>query len=144
VFFLLILWPLAELLVAILVARAIGVIEMLVLLIVTWPLGSWALRSQGRAAWARLSVAVAEGRPPGREVLDGALVLIGGIFLIIPGFITDVLGAAMLLPPSRALGRRLLVRNFQSRVVVRATRFGGPRYDVDSTARDIDQPQLRP
>jgi UPF0716 protein FxsA len=144
VFLLLILWPFAELLVAILVARAIGVIEMLVLLIVTWPLGSWALRSQGRAAWARLSVAVAEGRPPGREVLDGALILIGGIFLIIPGFITDVLGAAMLLPPSRALARRLLVKNLQSRLVVRATRFRGASYDVDSTARDVDQPQLRP
>jgi UPF0716 protein FxsA len=137
-------WPVAELLVAIQVAHAIGVLDMIVLLIVTWPVGSWALRSQGRAAWRRLMGAVAEGRPPAKEVVDGALVLVGGALLIIPGFITDVLGAAMLLPPTRALARALLTRNFQSRFVVRAARFGGTEYDVDSTARDIDQPQLRP
>jgi UPF0716 protein FxsA len=144
VFFLLLLWPVAEVVVAVLLARAIGVVEMLVLLIVTWPIGSWALRSQGRAAWQRLATAIAQGRRPGREVLDGALILLGGMLLIIPGFITDIVGAALLLPPSRALARRLLVRNIQSRIVVRAAQFGGPAYDVDSTARDIDQPQLRP
>ena len=77
-----IIWLLAELFVAIKVAEAIGVGYMLLLLIVSWPLGAWALRSQGRAAWRRLSAAVSEGRSPGREVLDGALVLLGGLLLI--------------------------------------------------------------
>lgn len=137
-------WPLAELFVVIKVAEAIGILFTILLLIATWPIGSWALRSQGRAAWQRLATAIAQGRRPGREVLDGALILLGGMLLIIPGFITDIVGAALLLPPSRALARRLLVRNIQSRIVVRAAQFGGPAYDVDSTARDIDQPQLRP
>jgi UPF0716 protein FxsA len=146
---LLILWPIAELFVAIEVARAIGVLETIVLLIIGWPIGLWALRTQGAAAWRRLNTAVTERRTPTREVLDGALVLFGGILLMIPGFITDVVGIALLLPPTRILMRPLLlpllVRNFTSRVVLRATAFGGRRthYDVDSTARDIDQPQLR-
>ena len=76
---LLILWPIAELFVAIKVAEAIGVLAMLLLLIVTWPVGGWVLRSQGRAAWRRLSAAVSAGRSPGREVLDGALIMIGGL-----------------------------------------------------------------
>jgi UPF0716 protein FxsA len=142
-FALLILWPIAELFVAIKVAEAIGVLETIVLLIAGWPLGMWALRSQGAAAWRRMSAAIAENRPPGREVLDGVLVLLGGGLLIVPGFITDAIGIVLLLPPTRALMRRLLVRNLQSRIVIRAATFGRRPYDVDSTARDVDQPQLR-
>jgi UPF0716 protein FxsA len=141
---LLLLWPVAELLVAIQVAHLIGVLETIVLLIITWPLGSWALRSQGRAAWQRLSAAVAAGRRPGREVLDGALVLAGGLLLIVPGFITDVVGLVLLAPPTRALSRSWLARNLQSRFVVRATQVGRQPYDVDSTAHEVDQPRLRP
>ena len=84
------------------------------------------------------------GRPPGREVIDGALVLAGGLLLIVPGFITDVLGL-VLLAPTRKLAREVIARNFQSRLVVAATRFSREprsRYDVDSTATDLDGPQL--
>ena len=142
----LVLWAALELFVAIKVADAIGVLATVVLLLLSWPLGSWALRSQGRAAWRRLGAAVSAGRSPGREVLDGALVLLGGVLLIVPGFISDVLGVLALLPPTRALMRRGLARNLQSRVVVTATRFAGgsPPYDVDSTATDVDHPQLHP
>ncbi len=141
---LLIAWPVAEVYVAIQVAEAIGVLWMLLLLIASWPIGTWALRSQGRAAWRRLGDAAALGRPPGREVLDGSLILLGGLLLILPGFITDALGVFLLLPPTRALVRRTLVRNFQSRLVVTATRFTRrpADYDVDSTATDVDPPRL--
>lgn len=143
---LLIVWPVAEVFVAIKVADAIGVLLTLALLVASWPIGSWALRSRGRAAWRRLGDAAATGRPPGRPVLDGALVLAGGFLMIVPGFITDAIGAALLLPPTRALVRGLLVRNLQSRLVVRATGFnrGGRDYDVDSTATDVEPPRLRP
>jgi UPF0716 protein FxsA len=145
--FLPIVWLLAELFVAIGVAHAIGAGYMLLALIVSWPLGGWALRSQGRAAWRRLSAAVAAGRPPGREAIDGALVLIGAILLIVPGFITDGIGLLLLLAPTRAVARQAITRNFQSRLVVAATRFSrapGSAYDVDSTATDLDGPQLQP
>jgi UPF0716 protein FxsA len=140
----LILWPLAELFVLIKVAEAIGALYAILLLLVSWPVGTWVLRAQGRAAWRRLSAAVAAGRSPGREVLDGALILFGGLLLIVPGFITDLIGVLALLPPTRALMRRQLARNLQSRLVVSATRFtrGSRPYDVDSTATDLDQPQL--
>jgi UPF0716 protein FxsA len=142
---LLILWPLAELFVAIKVAEAIGVLLTVLLLIAGIPIGVWLTRAEGRAAWRRLSAAVAAGRPPGREVIDGALVLVGGVLFIVPGFITDLLGLLLLLAPSRSVAGSVIARNFQSRLVVAATRFSGaPRshYDVDSTATDIDRPQL--
>ncbi|MGH2867308.1 MAG: FxsA family protein, partial [Solirubrobacteraceae bacterium] len=136
----LIIWPVAELFVAIKVAEAIGVLLTILLLIASWPLGLWLLRAEGRAAWQRLSAAIAAGRPPAREVLNGALVMVGGALLIVPGFITDVVGLLLLLPPTRRLARAGIVRNFRSRLVLRATRFGGREasYDIDSTATDID------
>jgi UPF0716 protein FxsA len=141
-----VLWPVAEVLVAIQVAHLIGVVPTVVLVIAGWPLGTWALRRQGGAAWRRLGLALAERRTPAREVVDGALVLVGAVLLMVPGLITDVLGLLLLLPPTRALARPLLVRNLQSRVVLRATQSGRrpSAYDVDSTATDIEQHQLRP
>lgn len=141
---LILLWPVAELVVAIRVAEAIGVLLTVVALIAGWPLGLWLLRAEGRGAMRRLNAAVTAGRPPGREVLDGALVLVGGFLLIVPGFITDVLGLALLLPPGRAAARLAIVRNFRSRVVLRATRFAARSRpaDVDSTATDIDGARL--
>jgi UPF0716 protein FxsA len=147
---LLILWPVLEVFVAIALAGAIGWLATILLLIASWPIGTWAMRSQGRAALRRLGDAVAAGRPPGREVFDGALVLIGGALLIVPGFITDILGASLLLRPTRSLVRALLLRNFQGRLVTSAARFSGrgapapAPYDVDSTAHDVDQPRLQP
>jgi UPF0716 protein FxsA len=141
---LLLLWPVAELFVMFEVANAIGFLYMLLALIVAWPIGWWAVRSQGRLMWRRLQAAVAEGRRPTREVLDGALVLLGGALLIIPGFISDAVGLVLLLPPTRALMRGLVRRNLQSRFVVRAVGATGRPYDVDSTATDVDQPRLHP
>ncbi len=148
---LLILWPIAELVVAYLVAHQIGVVLTIVLLIAGWPIGAWALRREGAAALRRLSAALSEGRAPGREVLDGGLILLGGTLLMIPGFITDVLALMLLLPPLRALTRSGIARSlrrgrFSTVIQFGATRFGDPRqpYDVDSTAVDLDNPQLHP
>jgi UPF0716 protein FxsA len=147
---LLICWPIAELFVAAQVAQAIGVVLTVVLLIAGWPLGVWLIRAEGRGAWRRLQAASATGRAPGHEVLDGALIVVGGSLLIIPGFITDVFGLLLLLPPTRWLARAGLVRNLQSRLVRRATRFGGaprsgggsPAFDIESTATDVPSARL--
>jgi UPF0716 protein FxsA len=142
---LLICWPLVEIFVAIKVADALGVLWTLLLLVAGWPLGTWAIRSQGAAALRRLGDAIAAGRSPEREVLDGVLVLAGGALLMVPGFITDVIGLCLLLAPTRAVMRGLLVRNLESRLVLRATGASRPRerYDVDSTATDVEQRRLR-
>jgi UPF0716 protein FxsA len=141
----LLLWPAVEILVLIVVAQQIGVLLTFLLLIVSWPVGIWAMRSQGRAAMRRLASAVAEQRPPGREVLNGALVLIGGLLLMIPGFVTDVVGILCLAPPTRALIRGLLVRNLQGRLMTQAFRVtGASPYDVDSTASDVDKQRRLP
>ena len=141
---LLICWPLLELFVAFEVSQVIGVTYTVLLILLSVPVGMWAARSQGRAVWRRLADGIATGRPPARAVLDGALVLIGGVLFILPGFVSDVFGALLLLPPSRAGLRRLLARNFQGRFVKQMAGFptGSPCYDVDATATDVEQPRL--
>jgi UPF0716 protein FxsA len=101
------------------------------------------LRAQGRSVWGRFNVAVTAGRMPHREVVDGVLVIFGGAFLITPGFLTDILGLVLLIPPTRALVRGILLRRLGRRVVVGVTGTGRVReqpYDVDGTATEHDAP----
>jgi UPF0716 protein FxsA len=102
--------PLAELYVIYLVGDAIGILPTLALLVLDSLLGAWLLRSQGRSVWRRFQTTMQAGKIPSREVIDGVLVIFGGAFLITPGFITDVIGVVLLLPPTRALVRGSLAR----------------------------------
>jgi UPF0716 protein FxsA len=147
--------PIAELAVIIQVGQAIGLLPTVALLIVDSILGSLLMRSQGRIAWRRFNEAVRGGRPPAREVLDGALVLFGGALLLTPGFLTDVFGIALLLPPSRAVIRGILARRLLHRMTVslagaatasprrRAPRGPAGTADYEGTAVEVDPPELR-
>jgi UPF0716 protein FxsA len=135
--------PIAEIYVIIQVGQAIGALWTIALLIADSILGSMLMRSQGRQAWRRFNEAIAAGRPPAREALDGALVIFGGAFLLTPGFLTDVLGAVLLLPPTRALVRRFIVRSVlgrtpAGRMAMFASRRARPPGDVEGTAEEID------
>lgn len=113
--------PIAELYVILQIGSLLGVLPTIALLIFDSVLGAVLLRSQGLAAWRRFTQALAAGRMPGREVIDGALVIFGGALLLTPGFLTDALGLALLIPPTRALLRIVLVRRFAGRIVTQAT-----------------------
>ena len=103
-----VLLPLAEVYVIVQVGQAVGVGWTILLLALGVVLGAWLIRHQGARAWRALREAVASGRTPAVELADGALVLIGGTLLMVPGFITDALGALVLLPFTRPLFGRLL------------------------------------
>ena len=112
--------PIAELYVIIKVGETIGLIPTLVLLLLDALIGSMLLRQQGRAAWVRFNRALAENRLPHKEVFDGVLIIFGGALLITPGFITDIFGLVLLIPPTRAI-----VRAIASRMVRRRMALGG-------------------
>lgn len=100
--------PLLELYVIIKLGGAIGIGPTIALLLIDSLLGAFLLRHQGRAAWVSFNRAMAESRLPAKEVLDGVLVIFGGALLLTPGFITDILGFCLLIPPTRALVRTFL------------------------------------
>ena len=155
--------PIIELFVIIQVGGLIGVLPTIALLVLGSILGSVLMRSQGRATWRSFRSASASGKVPAREVLDGALVIFGGALLLTPGFVTDLLGVALLLPPSRAVIRRMLLGGVLKRMLgpagipvgvayrhAGARRAGQPAGRrpapaddiVDGTAHDVDAPQL--
>jgi UPF0716 protein FxsA len=139
-----ILVPLAELYVILKVGDAIGALWTIALLAADSVLGSLLLRAQGRTVWRRFNENLAAGRMPHREVLDGVLVIFGGAFLVTPGFLTDVVGLALLIPPTRALVRRLVARRLGRRVAVGVVGGQpGEPYDVDGTATEFDAPPGR-
>jgi UPF0716 protein FxsA len=111
--FVFIVLPIAELYVIIQVGQAIGVLPTLALLLIDGIVGAALARSQGRIAWRRFNETMGAGRIPGKEVFDGALVIFGGALLLSPGFITDILGFLLLIPPSRALIRAAATKSVQ-------------------------------
>src|SRR5688572_33228476 len=108
-----ILVPLAELYVIFKVGDAIGVVPTILLLAADSLLGSLLLRSQGRTVWRRFNEALAGGRMPHREVMDGVLVIFGGAFLNTPGLLMDIGGLTYLISPTLTVVRRLHSRDEQ-------------------------------
>ncbi|MET0557376.1 MAG: FxsA family protein [Solirubrobacterales bacterium] len=142
--------PIAELYVIIKVGELIGLWPTLALLLADALLGSFLLKHQGRSAWRRFNEALAQRRFPGKEVADGALIIVGGTLLLAPGFLTDIVGVILLVPPTRAVVRRLLRRFTLGRFTVVGlggipgggrgpTEPGEPGrpYDLDATAEEI-------
>ena len=126
----------AELWVIVQVASAIGVLQTVGLLIAITIIGIWLVKRQGVAVLGRLQSTLAEGRVPHRELVDGFLILAAGILLIPPGFITDAVGIALLVPPIRIGIRALLMRSFRRRssIAVRVIDGFGRRVDY----RDVE------
>lgn len=142
--------PIIELYVIIQVGQAIGVLPTLALLLADAVLGSLLLRHQGRGAWQRFNLALREGRFPGREVADGLMIAIGGTLLLTPGFVTDIVGLILLIPPTRAVIRRLMRAYVGRRFVVvglgdQAMRSRRPdrTYDYEGTAEEVDPDDRR-
>lgn len=108
--FLFLVVPLIELAVLIEVGQRIGALNTIVLLIIISIAGAVMAKREGMAVWRRFRTGLERGQMPSTEILDGVLVIFAGALLLTPGFITDILALALLLPPSRAFVRRSLVR----------------------------------
>jgi UPF0716 protein FxsA len=90
------------------VGHQIGVLPTLLVLFVEAVIGGLLMRHEGRRAWAALNDAFSSGRMPTGELADAALVLVGGVLLMLPGFATDLIGFLFLLPITRPYARRIL------------------------------------
>jgi UPF0716 protein FxsA len=114
--FLVVLVPIAELAVIIQVGHAIGALNTILLMIAVGVAGAWLVKREGLGVWRRAQRQVDLGSVPGRELVDGALILFAGALLLTPGFLSDGVGVLLLLPPVRAGVRALVIRRMRRRV----------------------------
>jgi len=110
--------PFAELYVLLQVGHTIGVLNTLGLLILVSLVGAWLAKREGIGVVRRLQAALNAGRVPGVELIDGFLILLAAALMITPGFLTDIVGILLLLPPVRAVVRHSLRRRFARRVEI--------------------------
>lgn len=124
--------PLAEIAGFVVVGSEIGVLATIGLIIGTTVLGAILLRVQGLGAMTRMRAALETGASPGRDMVHAAMIMLAGILLILPGFITDAFGILLFIPQVREFAWRFL----SSRVTVHSAATGA-RYSTRSS-RTID------
>jgi UPF0716 protein FxsA len=127
--------PFVELYVIIQVAHVIGALDTIALLIIVSAAGAWLVKREGLGVWRRAQRQIACGGVPGNELVDGVLVLFAGALLLTPGFVSDVIGILLLLPPVRFALRGYARRRLVRRVDIHRLGDGGYRdrpYDYDA------------
>ncbi|MDX6209366.1 MAG: protein FxsA [Frankiales bacterium] len=101
--------PLLEIYVIVQVGQVIGAWWTVFALLAESAFGAWLVRREGAKAWRRLVGELAQGRAPTVAVADGAVILLGGVLLLTPGFLTDLLGFLCVIPVTRPLMRKALL-----------------------------------
>ena len=135
----------AEIALLVLAVRWLGGWVVLWLMLATSLLGGWVIRNEGVRAWTALAEAVREGRAPERDMAASRSAIAGGFLMILPGFVTDLIGAALVLPATRATAARLLSR-LRPAPASRPGPSGGPTAHGDVIEGEIvdpDEPQQR-
>lgn len=144
-FFLFLVTPTVELILLFKVGEVIGSWPTVALIIATGVAGSYLARREGLSAWQRLNQSIARGGLPGKELLDGVIILVSGALLITPGVLTDIVGFSGLLPPTRALIRTFIMKRVKRKMEDGSLNmqfgfFGGPFSGPDERSSDPFSP----
>ena len=110
--------PFLELLLPLRVGGEIGALNTIVLLVAISIVGGWLVKREGVGVFQRAVARVEAGQAPGRELVDGVMILFAGALLMTPGFLTDLFGILLLLPPVRGVLRERVVRMLARRANV--------------------------
>lgn len=136
-FVLFVLVPAVELYLLILIGQQIGALETFGIILATGLLGSFLAKTQGLATWIKLQKKLATGQIPGKELLDGAIILISAAFLLTPGVLTDIVGLLGLFPVTRSIFRKALmpwlIKIFNRQAMSGAVRFQATSFDPENT-----------
>jgi len=108
--------PVMELYILIEAGRIMGLAPTIGLIIMTGVAGAWLARSQGVEILRRIQEETSRGQMPATTLIDGALILVGGLLLLTPGFFTDALGFSFLVPATRDLWRKGLSAWLQNQI----------------------------
>lgn len=136
--------PALELYLLIQIGQLIGAMETFGIIVITGLIGSYLAKSQGLSVWMKLQAKLGSGQIPGRELVDGVIILISGALLLTPGVLTDVIGLLGLFPVSRSFLRKYLTKRFSGGLSSGRIQFGtftgtpGPQNASRSRARTVE------
>ncbi len=125
--------PFVEIYLLLQIGGVIGIFPTIFLVVFTAVLGAWLLRQQGFVTWQRFQNSLSQGAIPAYEMIEGPILLVGGALLLTPGFFTDALGFACLIPYTR---RRFAQYVIENQLV--ATQGGSPFRKQDDQGRVIE------
>ena len=137
ILFLLVIVPLAELTLLIEVGSLIGALPTLTICLATAFVGGTLARRQGMTVLNRIRWSVARGEMPAGQMIHGAMILLAGAMLFVPGFLSDVIGLSLLVPPVRRVVGGVLIHRYRGRV-----HTTGPGFHPHDT--DIETPLFLP
>ena len=129
--------PMVELYLLIMLGSRIGAMPTIGLIVLTGLLGASLARQQGLSVLSRIQKEMASGKPPTQELVEGALVVVGGIVLLTPGIITDIFGFSLLVPSIRRALCRYLTKSFTKKVG-KAAGFAHSSGGFNSFRKDAD------
>ncbi len=134
-FLLFLLVPAVELYVLIKVGGVIGALPTILLTIFTAVLGAYLMRVQGMVTMQKVQYAMMMGQSPQQEAVEGVFIFLGGVMLLVPGLVTDLMGFLFLIPSVRAFFAKALL----SKLVVPRNREGGRTYDGQAEVKRPDK-----
>jgi len=131
--------PLIEIALFVQIGGAIGLLSTLGIVVITAVLGTFLVRSQGLAVLSQLQGSMAELKDPTEPLAHGAMILFSGALLLTPGFFTDAVGFALMVPGIR----RSVFQFFRSRISVQSFEYGTAT-DRDSGVIDVEFEEVAP
>ncbi len=135
-FILFVVVPILELMVIIQVGQSVGAWNTVILLVVDSLVGAWLVKHQGIGLLKKSQDRLRNGELPSDEIFSGVTVLFAGALMLTPGFLTDLVGLLLLVPPIRALVLMIVRRKFRSRIGTSFTTSNLPEWDMDKPSDD--------
>ncbi len=124
--------PIAELYLLVFVGEKIGTLNTIIIVVLTGMIGASFAKAQGLMVLGKIKSDLAQGVMPGKELLEGGLILTGGIMLITPGIMTDALGFSLIFPLTRIFYSKILFRYFKDKFTMQ----NYPNYPQDDSFKD--------
>jgi len=128
--------PFVEIYLLLQVGGIVGVFPTIALVVLTAIIGAGLLRQQGLATWQRFQDNLAKGTLPAYEMVEGPILLVGGALLLTPGFFTDVIGFACLIPPMRKKIAQYIIEK-------RLVQAGVPPHQQPKSQPDVIEGEFR-
>jgi UPF0716 protein FxsA len=136
--------PAIELYLIIEVSHQVGFGNTLIALVFISVIGAWMVKREGLEIIRKTQIELANGQLPGKQIVEGLLILLAGVLMLTPGFGTDVVGLFLLFPLTRIMLRSFLTRRFVKKIEKGQAFFGGLKNNVGQQVVDVEWDRSNP